>query len=387
MISLDSTGIETQTLQEILDEAGQSAKDQTGRQDLDVTPGTSAVGDTNMVWAKREYDLCQTIRSIYASTTINGATGQQATDLALLTGTVRPLATTSSVILTLNLDPGAIVIAGSLFRVPNDQYTWATTLEVENTGLVAANFTVGALASETGAVRANAGTITESVVNITGLNSCTNVLAAVQGRGAYSDQELMNLRAQELQASGFGPQQAIDAALRGVTNVLDCKVPDLEDGLTHSYVWDNLLADNDEIAQAIYNKKGYGVPSTGAFTGTAKDYYGSNVTVSFDRVTGITIYFRVQIKINADLFPLDGDQQIKDAIVALAASDERFRLSIGQDVISSRFVPSVYGVTGVLEVVNCFIGLAPSPSTTATIAISDVQIGLVTAGNIVVEHV
>lgn len=385
MFTLDDTGIATQTLQEILDETSQEMRTQMQEPTLDTSSADSAIGNIIAVVAKREYEMGLLARDVYASTTPQGATGQQATNLALLTGTLRPAATYSTVTLNLNLQPGATIPALSVFRVPNDQYAWYTQSTVTNSGGSPAISSVAAKASAPGPVRANAGTITEAVSSLTGLISCTNPLDAEQGRNSFNDTELEYKREQELQASGTTTVGAIDAALRAIAGVQDCVVVDPEDGTINPVVWDGPGHDADDvlIAQAIQDKKAGGIVSTGGQSASAVDFYGSPISVAFDRATEVQIYMTIQVKIDSSKFPVDGDQQCIDA--AVAAADQRW--TMGADVITQQLVPAVFGVAGVIDVPEILVSTSPGPISNANLAIGDTSVATADSSRCGVVHV
>ena len=96
------------------------------------------------------------------------------------------------------------------------------------------------------------------------------------------------------------------------------------------------------------------------------------------------IHVVVRVVIDANTYPLDGDTQIEDAVLAYGAA-----LSIGDDVRPFKIITAIEAVlTGILDMeVRAKIGSTPSGSDTVTIPISVLQIATFSGVNITVTQV
>ena len=131
---LTSTGFSVPTLQEIRDDLGVLARARIAS-DLDLSD-YSVVGQLLGIIAEELHTHWLTERDIWASQNISSATGQSLTELCALTGTIREGARASTVLLTLTLDPGVTVTAGTQLRVPGSTTAvWQTTATVSYTHL------------------------------------------------------------------------------------------------------------------------------------------------------------------------------------------------------------------------------------------------------------
>lgn len=390
MAGLTPTGFETPTLQEILDEMIAAARAALGA-DLDTGP-TSVMGQILGILSERELALWFAARDVWAAFTPNGASGESLTSLALITGTVRQVATRSSVTASVTLNAGTTLPAGSRARVSTDTTAIFETLtDVVNAGGSPATLPALMQAVDAGATRANAGTLTTIVTPVVGWTAVTNTLDAEMGSADETDAELRRRREEELRVQGSANLDAIEQDVLQVANVIDARgfenVLEITSGglPPHSFkivVWDgdSALADEDEIAQAIWDSKPAGIRAAGDVTGTAVDRHGTPRTIAFDRADELDVYLTFEISVDASTFPADGADQIKNAVVAYA--DARWR--IGEDVILSALYASVFSISGVERIGAVKAGLAPSPSGTVDLAVADAEIARADTSRIVV---
>ncbi|HEY3484897.1 MAG TPA: hypothetical protein VGK49_05900, partial [Ilumatobacteraceae bacterium] len=104
-------------------------------------------------------------------------------------------------------------------------------------------------------------------------------------------------------------------------------------------IWDGSTpaADDDEIAQVLWDRKAEGILSDGGESGTAQDEVLGPVTVNFERATEDTIAVAVNIE-SADGVSID---DVKAAI--LNAMPNR----VGAEVTFNKLAGSVFNVPGV----------------------------------------
>lgn len=248
----------------------------------------------------------------------------------------------------------------------------------------------------TGAVDASArATVTGPVVavagDITSIDSPTggwqsgsggviNLLDAAIGRNAMTDPELRILRQLELAQPGTSPSDAIRAALLHVDEgtsdpVVSCtvfmNVTDITDAdgvPPHSVECMVKGGSNASIFAALLANVSAGIRTHGTVVGTITDSSGIAQTMKFSRVAEVPIYVAVTFTKDPDVYPSDGDNQVKLAIAT--AGNAR---PDGADAVASAVLASVFSVAGVIDVSLPLIGTAPFPSASTTIAITTRQ--------------
>jgi uncharacterized phage protein gp47/JayE len=332
-------------------------------------------------------------RDVWQAFTPAGASGVSLTQLSLITGTLREDETRSRVTATLNLNAGITVPAGSRVRVVTDETAVFETLEdVTNAGGSPAYVDAVMQAVDAGPVRANAGTLTVIVTPVSGWNSATNAEDADMGLAAELDPELRARRERELRVQGSANIDAIEQDVLQVEGVIDARgfendtdntVGDLPPHSFRIVVWDGdpEAANDDEIAQAIWDSKPIGIEDVGADFGFALDRRGDNQTVQFARAALAEVYLEFDVEVDSSKFPADGADQIEAAVVAYA--DENWR--IGEDVILSALYAAVFSVSGVRRIAAVRAGLAPSPVGTSDLTVGDDEIARADTGRILVN--
>lgn len=254
---------------------------------------------------------------------------------------------------------------------------------------------VAATAIATGPTAAVAGDLTVIVTPVVGWTSVTNLADATKGRDVAQDAELRTLREEELSGDGQSPPDAIRAALLkivGVTSATvfanDTDTTDSNGRPPHSVeclvrtTWTAGDPSDQLIVDAVFQNLAAGIASTGTTPGTATDSQGTTHTVYFSRPTETPIYIIVNVTVDATTFPADGATEIQSAITAWGAAQVA-----GKDAVASAISAQVFSVTGVLDVTSCLIGTAPSPSSSATIAIDLTHIATYQTANITVNVV
>ena len=120
---------------------------------------------------------------------------------------------------------------------------------------------------------------------------------------------------------------AMQSSVLGVTGVTDLLIIENTTGSVdalglpaHSFRAVVEGGDDDEIAQAIWDKHPSGIAWSGAESGTAVDSNGSNHTVNFGRPVYVPIHIAIVLSLQAG-FPAGGDALMKQAIVDYNAGD------------------------------------------------------------------
>lgn len=244
-----------------------------------------------------------------------------------------------------------------------------------------------ATATEPGPLQALSGEVTAIRTPVAGWESVRNVLDADLGAFAESD-ESYRLRSQfELAGAGSHTVDALRADLLRVSGVTSARVlqnvtDETVDGMPPHTVEALVLGgDDDEIATMLFETGiGLGYATFGNVATTLQDAMGSDVIVRFSRPEEIDIYVEVDLIYDANHYPDDGDEATKVAIVTWGDAQDT-----GKNAVASAIASQAFGIAGVLDVSAVRIGLASSPTTSATIDISLRQLAKYDTSRIVVN--
>lgn len=438
-IGLDSTGLRIPDIDNVIDDINE-AMWATFSTTLDLSPVTP-LGEFIQIFAERYVVICELIQAVYSSQDPDAATGDALDALAKLTGTLRAAPTESTVNLTLTGTPATLVTEGS--RAANDAGTefatdddatiaavtaW-TALTIYTDGQIRTNasrvyivitpgtsassggptttaaditdgtvhwkylgdgtglITVDATATETGPLSAVAGTITTIVTPVAGWSSVVNQLDADLGTDLETDEDLRARREDEIANAGVSPLDAIRAALLEIDDVTSVTVfqnitdTTNGDGMPpHSVEALVLGGEDQDIFDTLHASVAAGIQTHGTESGTVIDSSGTSQAYEFSRPTETEIYIDVVLTYDAQFYPLDGDDQVKAAIVAWGDA-----LPIGRNVAGSAVSAQCFQVAGVLEVTLVELGDSPSPGSTATVAIGSRELALFDTSRITVS--
>lgn len=336
--------------------------------DIDVDPD-SLDGQQLGIYAESISNLAQLGEDIYNGFSPQGATGQGLSRLVQLNGIRRIAGAYSTVTLTATGTEGTIIPAGSLVRNPttNVQFQTLADATIPASGTV----DIGARATVFGALTSAAGTVTRIDTPIFGWQTVTNTLAAAPGRLEETDEQLRIRRAQSTATPGVSILDSIHGSILGLQGVLHAAVYENDQDTPapvtgqppHSI---KAVVDggaNADIANVIYLKKTVGTTSLGEVTVVINDTQGHPHDVKFARPTDVNIYVTVNLTTRPG-WPANGDQQIKDAIVAWALENQ----GIGDELVYSNLYSPINSVPG-SSITSLFIGTAPAPSGTANIVV------------------
>jgi uncharacterized phage protein gp47/JayE len=371
---ITTTGFVRKTLDEIkqaLADAQHAASELGPTLDTD---DEAALGQLNATFASALAECWELLEECYHGFDPDSATDALLVALCSLTGTLYHAATRGTVTLTLHLDAGTTVPAGSLVAVTDRPDIQVAT----DTGVTAATdgtYYVTAAFVDAGLINAFAGTLEVIVTPVGGWNSVTNAADAIPGTAADTNVTLRQRRENELARRGGSTLAAIRADVLQVDGVAACTVlentgdgPDANGLPAHSFEaliddGDTPAAADNDVAQAIWDSKPAGILAYGADDGVAIDENDDNHTVAFSRVTIKPVYIDVGVTTNDD-YPVDGDAQVKAAIVVAGQI-----LSIGDDVIALKLRAACFTVSGVVDVPTFELGFSASPSGTANLVI------------------
>jgi uncharacterized phage protein gp47/JayE len=243
-----------------------------------------------------------------------------------------------------------------------------------------------------------ADTIAEVVNPISGLDSVNNPSASQGGSERETDQELRERYIQSYDRAGGSTTNSIRANILEETDTTACIVLENvtietdSNGLPpksfESIVYGGV---DEEIAQAIFNKKPAGIESFGSISVLLDDDSGNEQTVGFSRASEVDIYIDLDISTNSDTFPSDGETQIKDEIIEYIGgelSDGSYPrgLNISEDVIYNKIIDLIFNITGVEDVNSLAIGTSASPTGTSNITVGFREVALTDSSWIVITN-
>ena len=354
------------------------------------------IGQAIAIFAEKFSELMQLGATVYNALNPNDAEAQLLTNVAAISGTYRQVATYSTVTLNLTLNATTTVNAGAT-AIVNGVATNIWVLQADVTSTTAGVYPATFQSQNPGPQPAAANTITIIGTPTIGWTAVTNPADAVLGLAADTDTTLRQKRAAELLGEGSGDLDAIVSAVQkvgGVVQVFGSENTSLQTDATglpgrafRIVVWDGpgLAASNNEIAQAIWDTKPAGALSfgTGANSGVAIDVLGNSRTVLFDRAVQVPIY--IICTTTPGTLTTAQTSAVKEAFAAFAVAN--YNLDISVIALALRAAGIINGVT--TDVPTFFLGTAPSPSGTANIPISGLQIATISTalGDVLVNGI
>jgi uncharacterized phage protein gp47/JayE len=389
MSGVTPNGFEIKTLAEIDDEIADEMRSEIAA-DLDLT-AVQPLGQAKSIFAKKAAEIWEVLQAIVNALNPDANEGVHQDNVCAITGTKRKAATKSRVTCTVTLNASTTLPAGSIANVAGQETNrWISVADVTSTS---AGTYPAVFESETaGPFVANAGTLTVITVPVSGWTAVTNAADATIGSSVETDAALRLRREDELDAQGAGTVDTIrDALVRDVAGIVSAHVFENTTMVTdanglppkslRAVIYDGATpqADDDEVAQLLWDKKPGGIEYTGATSGTAVDSEGSDRIVPFARATVKNVWFDYVLTVDAD-YPADGDDQVKAAAVALGAE----LLTLGADVIAARFKAAAFEVAGVVDVTTFELGFAASPSGTTNLTVASGEIAVLDTSRITV---
>lgn len=356
-------------------------------------------------------DLCSELAATVAALLPSTSADALLDELVKFNGITRNLATKSSVLLTLTANSaGSTVPDGSLVGT-------STGVQFEIVGPVVlipdeVKENVQAYAVQEGALQADAGTVTEILTPVFGWEAVTNPADAEVGNAKESNAVLRQRRWEAAQAVGLHHPSIIKKVLADLDDVVEVFV-EVNNGTT---VNENLVppqhirciligGDNQDIADTLFGLHPLGdmypqgagsiaggIGSWGDVDVGVDDGEGNTDTMHFDRGEYIPIYIIVQTNVNHALYPMDGEQQIKDYILQFFAGTLEIndvavpKFKLGDDVVSSRLYTPCNAVPG-HSVRQILISRNPNPTSDADLPMALHEIATTDALKIKVEWV
>lgn len=361
-----------------------------------VTDASQPIGQINAAFSKKAAELWELAQVAYNGFNRDASEGTQLDNVGALTGTPRDAARKTRVKCTLSLGASFSQPAGALMAHVdgNEELQFVNSDEVTSTS--AGDYEAWFEATVDGPIFVNAGTLTQITNGVSGWNSVTNENDGIVGANIEEDEDYRIRQVDELFAGGSSTVDAIRVDLLEVPGVQQAFVYENVKMATDAngvpakaiecVIFDGIVpgADNDAIAQAIWDGKPSGSETFGEIAANAIDQEGVVRVVYFTRSTVKPVYLEYDVKIDAARFPPNGAALIKEA--AVKKGDDR---KVDDDVIALalRAAPLEPVVRGVVDVVALRLGFAASPVGTTNLAISIREIADFDTSRIVVNFV
>lgn len=383
-MGLTTKGYVRRNYDEILTDKINRAKELFG-EDID-TSDLTPLGKFIRINAYDQAIAEEEIEAVYYARFPNTATGQSLDRLMAFVGISRNPATAAVYRVKVTGTAGHTVPAGFLVGTETGITYWTTQaseIGEDGTCLVEAVCTE----SGTDGNLSSSGAINRAVNADADIAAVEGVECIVVGRGEESDADLRARFAAAQAGSGSCNETAIRSAILRVPSVQFAVVisnngdeVDSDGRPPHSFECYVLGGDDyeQEIAEAIFEKRPIGIQTVGDKAVTITDVSGNERIVRFSASKRVPVTVRMTIKI-APTFPEDGVEQVQKGI-----SDHINGLGIGNALVLSSLYGHIYGVAGVREVTSLELS-TDGGGTYSTSNISVPEFGVAVCANVLVE--
>lgn len=378
-MSLGINGLLIKRLADIKPEIEAAFGDAFGVDNVDLT-NDGPIGQLVGIMADREASLWELFEQVVASASETGSSGILLDQLYLIVNLFRLQAAPSRTIdsdgvtftTLLSGTPGTVVPVDFVLDTSDTAVRFLNHSEVTigGGGTVLADFRC----VDDGPTKALAGTLTVIPVPLAGLTSATNTQDAAIGRFVETDTAFRARRATAAAVVAASTAPALVAALLAVEGVLEVKEiqnrsdsPDLEGRPGHSFECVVRGGADQDILEQIFERQPSGIETFGSTTGSVTDLHGDAQPVSFSRPTGIPVYIDVDLTVDG-LFPADGIDQVRDAILAYGQAE----VIIGMQISAFKIEQTIE--TPGIVICDFRLGTGPSPATSDPIDIGSVEI-------------
>lgn len=250
-------------------------------------------------------------------------------------------------------------------------YTGNLTLESRASGGIFECTTPGVIA-------ANANTLTSIVTPISGWLAVNNPVAGILGRETETDTELRIRRSSTLLLGNATEEAIKNNLLNNVSGITAITVVSNRDSITVDGLppksFECIISGgvDSDIASEILRTEPAGIESYGNVTEIVIDSQGTPQTIKFSRPTAKYAHVKIQREFYSEEdYPVDGDTQIKDSIVAWALTNQ----GIGKDIIRQRLSIPVYQIPGVGDIA-IWLDVTDNPGDTPTYVQTDFAIAV-----------
>ena len=321
--------------------------------------------------------LCnEALQDIYDGHSVLNAVGSKLDHLlALIFPDGRQSAAYSTVTITCTVTDATTIPQGSLVKTDANVY-FATDEDLVFSG--SGSDDVDATCTVVGANNAAIGEVDTIVSTTYAWTTVTNAAAAVPGRLQETDAEYRVRHTLAVSTTGLNDLASLYEAVGAVTGVSDVLAEDDDvDNEVHIVVIGGADAD---VAEAIEQNITAGIGTTGSESEVVNNpVTGNSKTIYFDRASEVDCYVRIDVTTDLN-FPADGEQQLKDAVVALFAE-----YTIGDDVIYSSLYQPIWGIAGIVTVDLLYLDTSSPPTGTSDLTISTTQKAVIDEDDITIN--
>jgi len=372
MYGITDTGFLRKPLQTILEEIRSASRGVFG-DDLDVSV-QSPDGQIMQNSALSSDQLWQIAEYSYNATDPDKTTGAALSSLVKLNGIERQESRATRMTLILVGIPNSTI--GTAQTVSNGSGLFATTLSAFTFDGVG-NATVEAQLTVVGPVTVLANTIDTIETPQTGWTSVNNPAAGILGRDREEDPELRVRRSNSTAAASSNLIESLIGAVGDVEGVSTLTVLENDTGSIDSngippHSFEVIVAggDNQDIVDAIWANKPFGIGTSGNNNGVAFDSQGIPHTILFTRPVSVPIYVTLTLDKRPD-YPGDGDALIKQAFVDYSEGSLVEGRGFGPDddvIYTELYVPA--NVVEGMDIDDMRSGTSPSPTGVSNIVIN-----------------
>jgi len=239
-----------------------------------------------------------------------------------------------------------------------------------------------------GSIEALATTLNNIVNNISGLTRVSNYLDAEKGNNTETDSELRTRRVNTLRGIAAARLEGIRAFLLTVPDVTSATVfenttlvTDVTGRPAKSIECLVVGGTDQDILDAVFDRKAAGIESHGDVSGTVIDSQGESHTSKFSRPSSVNVWLELDLTVDAD-YPSDGDDLVEADVLEYAS-----QLEIGEDVIVYPYLVSSFSsVQGITDIV-VRVGTTASPTTDDNIVIEETEIASFDSSRITITQV
>lgn len=384
MPALTDKGFLRPSYKELLAALTEKAKQVFG-EDID-TDGKTLLGKFLRIIAQDRANDYEDMENVYYGHFVNTARGISLDRLCALGGLSRNPATRAVYTVSFTGTAGYEIPAGFEVCTPeNIRFYTEDPVLLSEDGTAQADVTC----TEPGtAGNIKAGSITEIVNPDANVESVSGAILKELGQDTETDTELRARFRLTIAGSGSATVDAIRAEIMRVPNVTGCVIEENDTETTdsagrpgHSFECFVLAPEeqNQQIAQAIFDKKPIGIKSVGDITVPVLDKGGFSHDIRFSKVEEVPLWIKVSVKVNS-YFEQDGEEQIKTNL-----AEHINALPNGKDVVLSSLYSYIFKVTGVEEVSQLLISTDGSSYEAKNIVCSSAQAARTVLKNIEAE--
>lgn len=383
-MGLTEKGYQRPTYAAILEAKIQRAKELLG-EDID-TSDQSALGKYLRINAYDQAQAEEEIEQAYYARFPNTASGQSLDRLMVFAGISRNPASAAEYRVKVTGTADHVIEAGFLVATDTDVTYWTVqdyTIGTDGTVLV------DVCCSEPGTIGnlKSPADINRIVNPDVGVESVKGMELITAGIDMESDADLRTRFAAAVQGAGSSNENAIRASLLRIPTVLYATVianntdeEDAEGRPPHSFECYVLGGDDyeQEIAQAIFDKRPIGIQTVGDKAVTILDVSGNERIVNYSPAQKVHVMVRATITTTTS-FASDGVAQVQEKVAAYING-----LGIGKALVLSSIYGHIYSVEGVHEVTSLELSTDGGSSYgTGNVGVS--EYGLVLCDDVIVE--